>query len=451
MAVSATAPSPPIPGFLGPPVLNYHCPYNESQYDYVISNFIDNPQKILSDSALNHSTSNVSVNIPSGIYDVYEYAWDGYVGRENDSQPYERFVTKFYDNQGNLIATSNQSTDLQDNVSFADWSGLVNSNLVLSTNIYDVQGWHPDWYNGDSANSVFPGCIALKRIPLPTCSVDYIKNKDSLNIYSFNAPMTYINENGDYIAYGNASSFGGSTVSNVQYNRTSPNTYISLENTLPSDGYFNEPEEDWQTDEDNPLFIDGVHTICCRAADSVGSVGNFADSCTSFCIDETAPGIPSVSFDNPSKCEPNYVNEAPQFSWSLEDNGCAPVSYEVEVYFSNGTLYYSVEDTNQTSLTIVNPTNGQDYYIKVRAKDAAGNVGTWSVNSTHVYYDHENPKVKITQPEAGFWTNEDFLVNETDTDNLGLYQCEYKILNEGNKTVGWTVLPCNSAFTVNIS
>ena len=166
MAVSAIAPSPAIP--------NYHCPYNESQYDYVISNFIDHPQKILSDSLLNHSTSNLSVNIPSGIYDVYEYAWDGYVGRENDSQPYGRFVTKFYDNQGNLIATSNPSTDLQDNVRFAEWGGLVNSNLILSANIDEVQGWHPDWYNNNTPNSVFPGCIALKRIypPSPTCSVD---------------------------------------------------------------------------------------------------------------------------------------------------------------------------------------------------------------------------------------------------------------------------------------
>ena len=186
----------------------------------------------------------------------------------------------------------------------------------------------------------------------------YLQGVYGEGTYNFSDSI-YIPEAGHFEVYGSSdTNTNQCQMDTVQYNRTSPNPYY-----VPSWKTASAHNPDWslwKTDVNDHKFIEGWHEVCCLPTSKDCSSGNCGDfiignsSCQKFCIDETAPGVPSVSFDNPSQCEPNYINEAPEFSWYLEDNGCAPLSYDVEIYFSNGTLYYSVEDMNQTSLTIAN-------------------------------------------------------------------------------------------------
>jgi hypothetical protein len=284
----------------------------------------------------------------------------------------------------------------------------------------------------------------------PNCSVDYLYQKDTHNEYFFNDSI-YLNENGLFYVYGSAWD-DQSPITNVQYNRTSPNLYMFFTDADPVDGHFGSLFEQWRSDPNDGSFIDGWHTICCRAVEcscEPCNPGNVQDvpTCREFCIDTQDPDkVIGVIHSNPSDCVKNYVNEAPKFSWDeTDDNGCAGIDYyEYNVYYSNGTLYYN-DTTKETSMTVENPVDGEDYYIEVRAVDNAENEGDWSDPSVHVWYDSIKPEVEITSPENESWFKDDFQVSETDSDNLALWKCFYKI-DDGS----FNETQCNQNITVMI-
>jgi hypothetical protein len=289
----------------------------------------------------------------------------------------------------------------------------------------------------------------ISDVGVPMCSVDSIEHRDTNNVYNFNSSI-YVNELGNYYVKGDSWDLY-SPIDNVQYNRTSPNINFVWTDADPIDGSFNSLQEPWQSDPNDQSFVNGWHNVCCRAVDDPGNTGD--GSCQAFCIDTLNPEkVMNVVHSNPSACVSNYVNQAPSFGWDLGmDNGCSGINnYEVEVYYSNGSYYYSTFVSNN-SLDVLNPTNGDDYYIRVRAVDNAGNVGTWSNNSGHVYFDNEDPNVNIIGEDPGVWYNDDFDVIEVDYDNLGLYSCEYRIWNEGNFTLDWTPTVCNQNITIDVS
>lgn len=214
--------------------------------------------------------------------------------------------------------------------------------------------------------------------------------------------------------------------------------------------------EYWWTDYNdyNPPFSDGLHTICGWAKDNAGNLEpvDSNDDCCYVCVDTTPPSKPrKPELQNPSGCVPNYIAEDPVFAWaeSTDTPECSGVAYyEVEVYYSNGTLYLHYNESDTT--TTFRGNNGEDYYIRVRAWDKAGNAGEWSEYSEKVYVDTEKPKVTITSPTQGTWFNNDFEVNETDEDE-NLWKCYYRIVNNGKDTLSWTETTCNEPITINIS
>ena len=285
----------------------------------------------------------------------------------------------------------------------------------------------------------------------PTCTVDYLLHKSTGDVFNLDSGMTYTDSSGIFFTYGTAND-SESFVENVQYNRTSPNLYYLFTDADPVDGTFDEFFESWRNPSPIDSFVDGEHQICCRAADSAGNVGN-GDVCKDFCVDTDSPSqVMNVVHQNPSSCLSNYVNIDPEFSWdSSSDNGCSGVDYyEVNVFDSEAGLH-STGNTSSNSWTVNLPTNGAGYYIKVRAIDNSGNVGDWSSNSETVYYDTEDPVVEITGPDQNTWYDSDFVLTETDSDNLGVYGCEYKIRNDGIDTLDWTSVVCNENITIDVS
>jgi len=278
----------------------------------------------------------------------------------------------------------------------------------------------------------------------PVCSVDFLEQRVSDNVYLF-SDSRYIGEDGSFYVYGFAED-SESKIINVQYNRTSPDTRHIYSGADSVDGAFNELKEDWRSDKDDFGYIDGWHTVCCRATDDENNRGD--GTCETFCIDTQDPETPVVDLDNEFLCEYGYTNEEISFSWEdVESNGCAPIAYyNIEVSDDEEVSSDSRTETNYP----ISGVNEHTYLIRVQAVDEAGNEGDWSEWSEQIIFDDDDPEVQIGTPNQGTWFNSDFLVNETDEDNLGLYRCEYMIKNNGEIIVDWTETACNSDVLVEV-
>jgi len=274
----------------------------------------------------------------------------------------------------------------------------------------------------------------------PTCTVDYLENKDSKNKYYFTSPA-YINENGQFYVYGTASDTE-SAIDNVQYNRTSPNDYETWENADPVDVVFNELNEEWKTDFKYYHFIDGWHEICCRAVDEMGNTGE--GTCEEFCIDTQDPNAVTNLEADFEDCtgDNTYANtDCVKWTWnSAEDNGCAGIDYYVvKLYYSNGT-WINTTNTEDAEIEFCDLKDGEDYFIKVKAVDKAANVGP-AATSDEVIIDLTKPGYSILSPPER-WFKEDFTVDILMYDNIGLCNCSIKIEDINDPTPKIYEKPC---------
>jgi hypothetical protein len=213
----------------------------------------------------------------------------------------------------------------------------------------------------------------------PVCSVDSLRN-NTVTLFLPNS-MNYFNQlySGLYI-YG-SSNDSESDIDNVQYNRTSPNNNWNFQNANPDDGSFDELLEEWYSDQYNtPEFVEGNHTICCRATEDSGNI--FVGGCKDICFDTDEPTVSSL-VDNTQDCdsEGNYWNDdSITWSWSGEDEGCAGIAYyEVKLMQVGNstpivTQNVSVEEWSNDNASVV-LLDGNSYYIYVTPIDNAGNIG----------------------------------------------------------------------------
>ena len=293
----------------------------------------------------------------------------------------------------------------------------------------------------------------------PTCSIDSLDEIGGSDEYYF-SDSVYISDTGAFLVRGSANVEEPYFISWVGYNRTSPNDNEVY--NLPI-GSWSDTEgsnlEDWKTDDNDASFVEGWHTVCCKPkASECLSCGEYMSgepNCTTFCLDKTnPPQVENITHSNPGECVPEYINEAPEFEWdAVEDEGCAGIKhYKVMLYFSDGSYIdeYYVTETN-FSVPEEELVNGEDYYIIVRAEDKAGNPGEDSEPSKHVYYDNQDPVVEITDEPWDVWYNRDFYVNETDTDNLGVWKCELAISSNGSSPESYVEVDCNSNHLIDIS
>ncbi|MHA2250338.1 MAG: Ig-like domain-containing protein [Candidatus Kariarchaeaceae archaeon] len=116
---------------------------------------------------------------------------------------------------------------------------------------------------------------------------------------------------------------------------------------------------------------DGTYYWRVQAEDSVGNLGPWT-SIWSFTIDATPPGAPVLTSPIAGSTS---NNQNPNLVWNAVSGAS-----EYQVQLDNTTSFVSPlidEIQSATTHSVVNPLAGDTYYWRVRAKDTAGNWGSW--------------------------------------------------------------------------
>jgi hypothetical protein len=337
-------------------------------------------------------------------------------------------------------------------------SGAINSpNFEIQFRSDDLEGYSSDRFRLDDV--LVEGDLIEEEIEYsdPVCSVDFLAYGDGDNL--FNISDYYFNMVGDYMVWGSADAVSDAcSLLGVSYNRTSLGVIANYRENADNQGFW----ETWRTDDGDDSFEEGLHQVCCIVESSPCS-GNGCEllsneSCEEFCIDATAPATPTVSYTDDCSNSVDHYNDDIVFTWidiGASDEGCADIEYTVQIY-ENGVLVDEF-NTSDTSVNVDDAlsgqTNGNNYSIVVTAYDLAGNLGSSSAMSAVVWYDNEDPEIEMWGPTGSpLWLIDDFMVYENDTDNMGLYSCEYKInVVSGNTTVDWTPITCGLGVPVSVA
>ena len=132
------------------------CPFT-SQDGRTIVTF---DEQIRSDKTLaDATTTEISVSLTPGSYDVSLYAFDG--PKSRGTQPDESYKIIFLDSSGATVAESGATSDLADNVNFAEVNELVSTNLDIPSGVVKVAGLHDVYPDQSNANSLIAGCAAF--------------------------------------------------------------------------------------------------------------------------------------------------------------------------------------------------------------------------------------------------------------------------------------------------
>jgi dihydroneopterin aldolase len=138
------------------------CPFDESEYDYVL----DVNEKIRSDGD-GPSSLDIPVNLTPGVYRIGLFAEDGYEGREHETQPNEQYFLSFM-NGGNQITKTLATNDLYDYVGYAHNTRTFD-NFFIGDNIDLIKAVHYkiDEVPTESPNSVRVVCIGIDKMDEP--------------------------------------------------------------------------------------------------------------------------------------------------------------------------------------------------------------------------------------------------------------------------------------------
>ncbi len=186
VTVSQTEPKPPV------------CPL-EPRAGRTIVTF---DKRLRSDQGEANAVTHLkSVNLAAGKYDVTLVAWDGYIGREAVSQPNERYKLELRNASGAVVATSNATTDVADNVREAIVINTVNEDLVVTEAITGLRGVHAVYPDTSSPNSVNALCAAIDVIeeekPEPECTLT--GTPTTLPVGGGNVALTWTTKNADTV------------------------------------------------------------------------------------------------------------------------------------------------------------------------------------------------------------------------------------------------------------
>lgn len=149
------------------------CPIAEKE-DRTIVYFAE---RIRSDKDLaDAQTERIDTVLPKGTYSVTLASWDGYLGRENVTQPHESYKVIVGNDNGYLSGT-NVSTDLADMVrEDLKVTPVHNGNFEVTEAVSFVYGEHAVYPDKASPNSLNPLCAAFdlieEEVPAPICSLN---------------------------------------------------------------------------------------------------------------------------------------------------------------------------------------------------------------------------------------------------------------------------------------
>jgi len=154
------------------------------------------------------------------------------------------------------------------------------------------------------------------------------------------------------------------------------------------------------------------------ATDSAGNVTTKTVTINN--IDKEKPTIPaSIDFKNPNLSCGSITNQKTiTIDWSDSSDNVGVVGYDYSVDYPNGTTR-GVWNTSFTQSQYTGSLNEGIHYIKVRAKDAAGNVSDWT-NLCSITYDSIAPVSTITTPIDSSYFNKSININGNTTDLNGV-------------------------------
>ena len=168
------------------------CTLDNNEYDYIV----EFNERLRADySAEDAFTENKSLSLSTGHYSVTLVSYDGYDGRESATQPNEQWFLNFYNEDGDLVKSSNSSEDLPDGVNYTQQTDLVNEFLYLSENTTTVGGQHYMFPPSQSNNPDSLDAVCAGINELPTC-VQARKDGDVTHTWNATAGTATVTNNG---------------------------------------------------------------------------------------------------------------------------------------------------------------------------------------------------------------------------------------------------------------
>ena len=158
---------------------------------------------------------------------------------------------------------------------------------------------------------------------------------------------------------------------------------------------------------DSTTVANGPHTLSARARDAAGNVTTSAGvsvTVSNTVADTTPPTatapLPNVALNTVLET----VNVPVAVSWSGADAGSGVVRYDLERSINGGTAWTAVTLPSATATTITQSLapNANQYQYRVRAVDAAGNVGTFATGTTFQMTPVQDSSASIVY--TGTWT-----------------------------------------------
>lgn len=140
------------------------CPFEE-QEGRTIARFSD--KKIVSHWSQEDAESvPVSINLVAGAYKVSLFSFDGYEGREGAfPQPKESWFVVLKNGNG-AVAETSPIDDLEDLISNATQTQVVNEELAVDQDVDSVLALNAGYPDESNPNSVFPVCVAFDLLKL---------------------------------------------------------------------------------------------------------------------------------------------------------------------------------------------------------------------------------------------------------------------------------------------
>jgi hypothetical protein len=151
----------------------------------------------------------------------------------------------------------------------------------------------------------------------------------------------------------------------------------------------------------------GPHTLRARARDAAGNVTNSAAvsiTVSNTVADTTPPTATAPARNVAVNTVIETVNVPVTLTWSGSDAGSGVARYELEESINGGTAWTAVALPSATATTITRSLapNANQYQYRVRAVDAAGNVGAFATGTTFRLTPVQDSSASVVY--TGTWT-----------------------------------------------
>jgi len=194
---------------------------------------------------------------------------------------------------------------------------------------------------------------------------------------------------------------------------------------------------------------DGTVFVEIYASDNVGNPMNYD---WNFIVDTRAPSVTVIS---PNGREIWAGGSTQEIKWDATDTNMT--ENPISIYYSyDGSEWIEIA-TNEENDGVYEwalPTiDSANVLVKVVAVDKAGNSGE-DVSDNVFTIDSTKPTTIINSPAESSWQTADFDVGLTDNDDVGLFECKYRVLSydgaEWIETKTWTTRVCSGSVTLTV-